>query len=312
LIRVERYQPEQRSRWNEFIARSKNGVFLFHRDYMEYHADRFVDHSLVFLDDDKPVALLPANRRDDALVSHGGLTYGGFVTDERMRATTMLRLFDALGEHCNTEGLKKVVYKSVPHIYHRVPAEEDLYALFAKNAKLFRRDISSSVFLAERPPVTKGRKCSIKKARSAGLRVVRSDEIERFMSIEEENLQKRYNTKPTHSGAELRLLVQRFPDNIKLYAAYRGEEMLGGVVVYETARVAHSQYIATTDAGRELSAHDLVMDELLNQVYTSKAYFDFGISTEQQGRYLNAGLIENKESYGARAVTYDHYELEVA
>ena len=110
----------------------------------------------------------------------------------------------------------------------------------------------------------------------------------------------------------MRLLADRFPDNIKLFAGYRDDEMLGGVIVYETPRVAHAQYIATTDAGKELAAHDCVMDQLLNEVYTDKAYFDFGISTEDCGRLLNAGLIENKESFGARAVAYDHYELDAA
>ena len=88
--------------------------------------------------------------------------------------------------------------------------------------------------------------------------------------------------------------------------------MLGGVLVYETPCVAHAQYIATTDPGKELAAHDCVMDELLTEVYAGKAYFDFGISTEDRGRTLNVGLIENKESFGARAVAYDHYELDAA
>lgn len=312
MLRVVRYEPSMIEAWNRFVAGAKNGVFLFDRAYMDYHADRFTDHSLLFLIDEKPAALLPANRRDDALCSHGGLTYGGFVTDARMRATLMLQLFDALCDHCRAGGLSRIVYKSVPHIYHRIPAEEDLYALFVRNARLVRRDVSSTVAMADRPPITKGRKCGIKKGRSGGLVVRRSDEIERFMAIEEENLARKYGVKPTHSAAEMRLLADRFPDNIKLFAAYRGDEMLGGVIVYEGPRVCHAQYIATTDAGRELSAHDLVMDELLNVVYADKPYFDFGISTEQQGRYLNAGLIENKESYGARAVAYDHYELDVA
>lgn len=310
MIRVVSYSPDWRDAWNDLVRRGKNGVFLFDRGYMEYHADRFQDHSLLFFDDDKLLALLPANQRGDELVSHGGLTYGGFITDDRMRAGLMLRLFDALEAHCREHDLRKVTYKSVPHIYHRLPAEEDLYALFVRDARLVRRDVSSTVRLSDRPPITKGRKCGIKKARASNVEVRRSNEIERFMEIEEDNLRQKHGVRPTHSPAEMRLLADRFADNIKLYAAYRKDEMLGGVVVYETPCVAHAQYIATTDAGRELAAHDCVMDELLNEVYAGKAYFDFGISTEDRGRTLNAGLIENKESFGARAVAYDHYELD--
>lgn len=312
MVRAVRYEPSFRDVWNEFVARAKNGAFLFDRAYMEYHADRFADHSLLFFDDDKLLALLPASRNGEILASHGGLTYGGFLTDERMRAGTMLQLFDELERHCRSEGIQRVVYKSIPHIYHRVPAEEDLYALFVRNAKLIRRDVSSTVRMSGRLPISKGRKCSIKKARSHQVAVRESREIERFMQIEEDNLLRKYGVKPTHSAAEMRWLADRFPNNIRLFAAYRDDEMLGGVIVYETPCVAHAQYIATTEAGRDLAAHDCVMDELLNDVYVAKDYFDFGISTENRGRTLNFGLIENKESFGARAVAYDHYELEAA
>ena len=312
MIRIVRYDPDLRETWNALVARSKNGVFLFDRGYMDYHADRFDDHSLLFYEDDKLVALLPANRNGDALVSHGGLTYGGFITDDRMRTGLMLCLFDALDDYCRIHEVRKIAYKSVPHIYHRAPAEEDLYALFIRNARLVRRDVSSTIRMTDRLPITRGRKCGIKKGRSNKLTVRQSDEIERFMDVETNNLQSRYGVRPTHTEAEMRLLTDRFPNNIRLFAGYREDEMLAGVIVYETPQVAHAQYIAATDVGRELAAHDCVMDELLNEVYAHKSYFDFGISTENRGRTLNAGLIENKESFGARAVAYDHYEMDAA
>ena len=43
----------------------------------------------------------------------------------------------------------------------------------------------------------------------------------------------------------------------------------------------------------------------------TEAIFDFGISTEQGGRYLNEGLIFQKEGFGARTVVYDTYELNI-
>jgi hypothetical protein len=279
---------------------------------MEYHADRFADHSLLFFDDQKLVALLPANRRDTTLASHGGLTFGGFVTDDRMRTPVMLSLFDALQAHCREHGLTRVVYKPVPHIYHRLTAEEDLYALFVRGGRLVRRDVSSTVVLRERPALSKGRKWAVKRAKTIGLQVRPTADFEGFMAIEEENLRTKYGVRPTHSAAELRLLAERHPENIKLFGAYRGDDLLGGVVVYENRHVAHAQYIATTPEGRELSALDCVVDGLLSDVYAEKVYFDFGISTEDGGKTLNTGLIDNKESYGARAVAYDWYELDVA
>jgi hypothetical protein len=87
--------------------------------------------------------------------------------------------------------------------------------------------------------------------------------------------------------------------------------MLGGIVIYETALVAHAQYIAASDEGKESAALDVVIDHLIGSYYADKRYFDFGISTTEAGRSLDTGLIGNKESFGGRATTYDFYELTV-
>src|ERR1041385_3717629 len=98
-MRLIPYRPEERARWDQFVSSSKNGTFLFRRDYLEYHADRFTDASLLV--EDEPgqlVALLPANRAGDTLASHGGLTYGGFVVDATMTTAAMLAVFTATRE----------------------------------------------------------------------------------------------------------------------------------------------------------------------------------------------------------------------
>lgn len=308
-IRVVQYQAEHKRLWDEFVARAKNGVFLFRRDYMEYHAERFRDHSLLFFDGERLAALLPANAAGDALVSHGGLTFGGVVSDERMKTPLMLEVFDALVSHLRERGFSKLTYKAVPHIYHDLPAEEDLYALFRHQARLVRRDVSSTVFLARRPAVSKDRKWRIRQGRKSGLEVRPSDDFEAFAAIAEQVLLTRHGVKPVHTASELRLLAGRFPENIKLFAAHRDARMLAGVLVYESANVAHAQYISGADEARETGALDLVLEYLIGERYAEKRYFDFGISTEEGGRHLNAGLISNKEGFGARGVVYDFYEL---
>ena len=87
--------------------------------------------------------------------------------------------------------------------------------------------------------------------------------------------------------------------------------MLGGIVMYVDDVVAHAQYISATLEGKRTGAQDAILNYLINDVYREKRYFDFGISTEDEGRYLNPGLQQNKESYGARAVTYDFYKLHI-
>ena len=47
---VKQYQEKDYASWNAFIGQAKNATFLFHRDFMEYHKDRFEDYSLMIFD----------------------------------------------------------------------------------------------------------------------------------------------------------------------------------------------------------------------------------------------------------------------
>jgi hypothetical protein len=308
-MRVEPYHAAHAELWNAYVGKSKNGNFMFRRGYLDYHADRFSNESVIVLDDaDVPIALFPASRHDDAIVSHGGLTYGGVISDRAMRVTTMLDVFVALISHYREAGAQRLIYKAIPHIYHALPAEEDLYALFRNDARLVRRDVSSTVLLSDRLPYSKGRSHCVKKFAKSGLVVERSFDFHGFMALEAAHLEAKFGVAPVHSGDEMMLLASRFPDNVKLFVV-QGDPMRAGIVVYESDHVAHAQYIASTDEGRDASAVDGIIEHLLTVVYPDKRYFDFGISTEQAGRYLNAGLAGNKETYGARTTVYDTYEL---
>ncbi len=310
-VRVAVYGSTDKLQWDAFVRDSKNGVFLFLRDYLEYHADRFKDHSLMFFQNDRLLGLMPANLTESALVSHGGLTFGGVVSGERMTTPLMLELFDALVSHLRECEVRKLIYKAIPHIYHRLPAEEDLYALFLHNARLFRRDVSSTFIASRRLRLKKNRRRPLEHARKRGVQVRRSQEFAPFMAIAEANLASRYGTRPVHTAAEMELLAGRFPENIKLYAAHLQGEMLGGAIIYESENVAHGQYRHATGKGMELGALDILMDVLLHEVYRDKPFVDFGISTVDNGRTLNSGLIQNKEGYGARATVYDSYDLNI-
>ena len=310
-VSVIRYDEGCRRAWDEFVAAAKNGVFLFRRDYVEYHADRFPDASLMFYDEaGRLVGLLPATERGGGvLASHAGLTFGGLVSDDSMKVGLMLELFDAMLAHLRAGGVERLVYKAVPHIYHRVPAEEDLYALFRAGARLTRRDVSATIDMRERLPFSKGRRYAAKQAQKNGVEVSESSDFETFMGIEARVLAERHGARPVHTAAELTMLAGRFPENIRLFAAHRAGRMIAGVVVYASGRVAHAQYIGATEEGRAVGATDLILTLLISDYYKDANYFDFGISTERDGTYLNEGLAENKQGFGARAVVYDFYEI---
>jgi len=308
-IRVERYDERMKEVWNSFVANSKNGVFLFNRNYMDYHSDRFKDHSLMFYDSAGLLCIMPAAIKDDTLYSHNGLTYGGIISNEKMSAATMLEVFAKMREYLSGIGVKKLIYKPVPHIYHSLPAEEDLYALFRNKALLIRRDVSSTIFSGKRLEFTKERRYGIRRCKASGIEIRQDYDFKGFMKLVEEVLASRHNVKPVHTGDEMELLASRFPENIKLFCAFKGDKRLAGAIVYESQNVAHVQYMANSDEGRKVFALDGVVSYLIDEYYKDKRYFDFGISTESQGWVLNEGLIRQKEGFGARATVYDMYEM---
>ena len=115
----------------------------------------------------------------------------------------------------------------------------------------------------------------------------------------------------SHTAEEMTLLQSRFSSNIRLHAAYEGGEMIAGIIIYETPLVAHTQYIAASPRGKEIGALDLLFEQLINETYQSKNYFDFGISTEKGGTYLNANLISQKEGTGARGTVHQFFTLDL-
>ncbi|GHA63826.1 GNAT family N-acetyltransferase [Pontibacter akesuensis] len=311
MVSVLKYSGKYKATWDAFVAGSRNGTFLLLRDYMDYHAHRFTDHSLLFYHKEKLVALLPANEAGNEIHSHGGLSYGGLITDKRMKAALMLEVVQALKSYFGEQGFSSLKYKAIPHIYHRQPAEEDLYALFRHGATLYRRDVNAVIAAADTLGYSKTRRWEVKKAKSGEVQVRQSTAYAAFMQLEQQVLQEKHNTTPVHTAEEIELLASRFPGNIRLYTATRGNELVAGALVYETATVAHCQYMAASADGRDAGAMDVLVDWLLTEVYAHKPYFSFGISTDQQGAYLNEGLARNKESYGARTVVHDFYELKL-
>jgi hypothetical protein len=304
------YTDSQPGCWDKFVMESKNGTFLFMRDYMDYHEDRFVDCSVVVADrSGRVVALFPANKVACRLVSHGGLSYGGMVSDRSMTTSRALDVFAAWLEYCRDMGIEEIIYKTVPAIYHRAPADEDRYALFCHNAQLYRREVLSVVELAAIAPPQERRRRGARKAAKHGLEVRESNDLEEFWPILATNLAAHHYLKPVHTVAEMRLLRDRFPTNISLVGVFQGARMCAGSVLYHAGPAIHAQYIAATDDARRIGALDLLFTTLIAGARQQVRYFDFGNSNEQEGRYLNRGLADFKEGFGARAICQDFYRL---
>lgn len=310
MFEIERYTAERADAWNAFVQQSKNGTFLFDRGYMDYHADRFADASLMCRRNGRLYAVLPANRAGDTIYTHQGLTYGGLVTDGEATAAGVLRLFEALNDRWRSEGIRRVVYKPVPYIYAAMPADEDLYALFRCGAQVVARGISTAVPYAGLRRWHKDRRTALNRARRHGVEVRLTTCIEDFWPMLTANLRERHHTAPVHTQEEMQHLMRQCPGHIALYEARLPDGTpVGGMLVYRTARVLHSQYLAASAEGKRCGAIEAIMEAVLQA--EGFAYFDFGISTEDGGHVLNEGLIYQKEGFGGRAVCYDTYAYDL-
>lgn len=301
------YGQADAAAWDALVARSRNGNMLHRRGYVDYHADRFVDRSLIIERNGDIVAVFPASMRDDQVTSHGGLTYAGLIASHALRAESTLAVFERIGEHYRSSGMKSIVYKAVPHIFHAYPAQEDLYALHRLGARLTRRDLSSVIDLQAPFQFTQGRRHAVGKAGKLGLRCDVEGDLADFHDLLSEVL-RRHEATPTHDLKELRLLQARFPEQIVLHGVRHEGNLLAGVLVYDFGHVVHTQYMAASREGRHLDALTFLLAQLIERVYAQRRYFSFGISTEKAGLVLNAGLVAQKEYFGARAVVHDFYE----
>ncbi|MCR5251696.1 MAG: GNAT family N-acetyltransferase [Lachnospiraceae bacterium] len=314
MIRLERYRSEKRGEWDVFVKHARNSLFLFERDYMDYHSDRFSDHSLLFYEEDELLAVLPANERDGELHSHQGLTFGGLLIGEKAKQHSVNDCLEALAGYMKENGLHRLHYKCVPHVFHRQPAEEDLYTLFRMGAVTEAVAASTVIDLKNPYKMTKGRKAQISRARREGVSIRIAEEKEeysRFIELENAVLSERHDTRAVHSAEELFLLHSRFPEQIRLYEALYGGELIAGCVVYVNPQTLHTQYMAANETARQLGALDLAVAAVMEDYRESHAFLDFGISTERDGKELNGGLIAQKESFGGRTNVYVRLGLEM-
>ena len=266
MYEVRRYTAERAGEWNQFVATSKNGTFLFDRRFMDYHADRFADASLMVYREQKLYALLPANRSGDVLTSHGGLTYGGLVMSAHCSARGVQETFEAINDSLRADGIRRVVYKAVPWIYHRQPAEEDLYALTSVcHARLVIRDISSAIISDRRLRFAESRRSGLRKALRERLTVGETTDFAAFWRILDDNLSQKYGVRPVHSADELLLLHSRFPECIRLFSERTGKKVgfkaAGGI---SSAMDAVSYYS--------------IVSTLLGKEWLTKERFRFGVS----------------------------------
>ena len=89
--------------------------------------------------------------------------------------------------------------------------------------------------------------------------------------------------------------------------------MVAGVLVFQDILqgFAHTQYIAGSPRGKQVGAVDAVLMHLIQEKPASFKHLSFGTSTKQGTGTVNAGLLNQKEGFGAATEVLDTYLLEL-
>ncbi|MFN3754758.1 GNAT family N-acetyltransferase [Flavobacterium sp.] len=310
---VRRYHSDDFLLWNAFIGTAKNATFLFHRDFMEYHADRFEDYSLLVFEGQKLVSVIPANVIDNKIFSHQGLTYGGFVFGEKVKLGEVIIIVKSVLAFLNLNKFESFQLKLVPSIYNSTFSEEIEYAMFLTEAQLIRRDCLSVIDLQQSFSFKKDRKKCILRSQKHNLLIKEEPDFEFFWNeILIPNLSKKHQSKPVHSSQEITKLQNAFPNNIRHFNVYQNDKIVAGTTVFVTDKVAHPQYISANEQKNELGSLDFLYNHLITKVFKDKSYFDFGPSHEENGKKINGGILFWKESFGAKTTVQDFYEIKTA
>lgn len=307
---VKKYTSQDKSLWNDFVHSAKNATFLFHRNFMEYHSERFEDHSLLIFKNEKLVGILPATISEKTLHSHQGLTYGGLLLNEKAKLKEVIEIFKNLLQWLDENKIEKLQLKTMPRIYNLLPSDEMDYMLFIVGATLKRVDILSVIDKQHPLKIASNRLEGVKKAEKNKLRIEEGNDFESFWNtILIPNLALRHAALPVHSVGEIIQLEKYFPKKILQFNVYRESEIVGGATIFETENVAHVQYISANEDKQQLGTLDFLFEYLIKQRFENKRYFDFGTSNENQGKNINEGLLYWKECFGARSISQPFYEL---
>jgi len=311
LYSVRLYQSTDFNTWNQFVANAKNATFLFHRNFMEYHKDRFEDFSLMVFKGNKLMALLPANRIDNEVFSHQGLTYGGFLLSNNIKLKEITEGFKAILEYLKLKKISTFHLKLIPSFYTSFPSEEIQQLLYILQAKLIKRELFSVIKLTATYKIQGNRIEGVKKAKRNNLIIKEVEHLNDFWNtILAPNLWNRYQTKPTHSLEEIRYLKNQFPENIRQFNVYKDNTLIGGTTVFETPQVVHIQYISGDNNKQAYGTLDFLFHELLTKTFKHKHFFDFGSSSIPNTNQINSSLYYWKECFGAKGYTQDFFSID--
>jgi hypothetical protein len=321
-IDVDLYQKDDRSRWERFISTAENGTIFHRQRFLAYHPpDRFRSHHLIFRKKNRMLAVLPAVIREQngrrMLISHAGASYGGFVIQPRLGIRECHLLVEAFVNYLKDHGFDQTVLTPPPIIYQSSLSNAIDFALLKNGFRYLRRELTSVVPLPKNEEeifasFKSEARTAARKAMKMEVKIRESEDFAGFYGILRKNLRMRHGVAPTHTLDELLRLKSAFPDEIRLFCAYRQKQQLAGVVLFVcNPQVILAFYISHRDEFQKYRPVNLLFYHIMDWGRRREfRYLDFGTFTLNMEP--NWGLGKFKETFGARGLFRDTFVLDLS
>ncbi|HMG68661.1 MAG TPA: GNAT family N-acetyltransferase, partial [Chitinophagaceae bacterium] len=250
---------------------------------------------------------------DKVVISHQGLTYGGFVLRPDEKLISSISIVHSALKFFYENDIPTFNIKCLPSFYNPQYSEELEYILFLLGAELYRRDTSLVIDKRRDIGYSGNVRREANKAEKLSSKIVEEGDPDAFWNLLLiPNLRNKYGAAPVHSIEEIQLLKKRFPGNIRQFSVYLEGSIVAGTTLFVTPHVVHCQYISSNDEGRKSGCLNLLFRHLVEDIFPSYRFFDFGIVNENDGSEINTGMLFWKESFGARTQKQDFYRVRTA
>jgi hypothetical protein len=301
------FSQNQSHLWDSSLNKALNGTLQQSRVFLNYNGRKFQDQSLFInrQNTQAPIAMLPAASQPSLIVSsHPGSAFGGLVVLERLNLVETLEIFQLILKHYKLQGFKEFRYRAVPRIFHQKLWEEDLSALMILGADMRSNRPYQYLIKGESPL---GRRRSRISAGKAGCETRVSENVDLIHSVIRKTLLRQHNTEPLHTVEDLKYLMEEFPSNVYLNETVQQDVICAAACVLKLNHVHHFQYLANTEAGRQIHALDNTIEFVWNSLADNEL-LSFGHSmVPGKNEILNIGLANFKIEFGAMSVP--NYEL---
>lgn len=306
-LNIIKYSPHNAAEWDHFITISINGTFLLYRNFMDYHKDRFNDHSLMVYENESLLCCIPAHRVKQGFYSHRGLSYGGIIISQDGK-NKIEQVIDVVMRYLKSHAFAKAEFQQPPVSYHHVNREIELLLQqqdFKANRLLHNQLVRLDMEIKVSSKKTRG----YRNGNYKGLKIVRNDSFKNFwQDILVPQLHTRYGSKPVHTLEEIELLASRFPENIVQHNLYLKDKLLAGITFFKNVKLVKAQYTASSPQGLQCDATTFLYIEAMKE-FTSAGFliFDYGPVNKKDGT-INKGLKRFKKELGCREEKWVRWE----